>query len=262
MVRSFQLAWMSIRLGFLNALQYRTDFWIAMVQSLIGLATSLAALAVVYGQTGDLGGWQRDELVALIGVFMIVAGLLGLVVRPSLERLMEGIRLGTLDFDLLKPVDAQLMVSVRQVEVWRTIDIVLGTGVLVYAIVQIGERVGIERAALFLLLLIAGLAILYSFLLVLATLAFWLVRLENIMVIFGSMYEAGRWPIGIYPPWLRVALTAVVPVAFAITIPVESLIGRTDVATVAITFAVAAVFIGFSRWFWRVGLLSYTGASA
>jgi ABC-type uncharacterized transport system permease subunit len=127
MVRSFQLAWMSIRLGFLNALQYRTDFWIAMVQSLIGLATSLAALAVVYGQTGDLGGWQRDELVALIGVFMIVAGLLGLVVRPSLERLMEGIRLGTLDFDLLKPVDAQLMVSVRQVEVWRTIDIVLGT---------------------------------------------------------------------------------------------------------------------------------------
>jgi ABC-2 type transport system permease protein len=59
-----------------------------------------------------------------------------------------------------------------------------------------------------------------------------------------------------------VALTVVVPVAFAITIPVESLIGRTDVATVAITLAVAAVFLGVSRWFWRVGLRSYTGASA
>lgn len=262
MVRSFQLAWMSIRLGFLNALQYRTDFWIAMVQSLIGLGTSLAALAVVYGQTTDLGGWQRDELVALVGVFMIVAGLLGLVIRPSLERLMEGIRLGTLDFDLVKPVDAQLMVSVRQVEVWRIIDIALGIGVLLYAIIRLGERIGIDRAALFLLLLVAGLAILYSFLLVLATLAFWLVRLENIMVIFGSMYEAGRWPIGIYPPWLRVALTAVVPVAFAITIPVESLIGRTDLATIAITLAVAAVFLAGSRWFWRLGLRSYTGASA
>ena len=262
MVRSFRLAWMSIRLGFLNALQYRTDFWIAMVQSLIGLGTSLAALAVVYSQTSDLGGWQRDELVALVGVFMIVAGLLGLVIRPSLERLMEGVRLGTLDFDLVKPVDAQLMVSVRQVEVWRTIDIVLGTGVLVYAIVRLGERVGLDRAALFLILLVAGLAILYSFLLVLATLAFWLVRLENIMVIFGSMYEAGRWPIGIYPPWLRVTLTVVVPVAFAITIPVQSLIGRSDAATVAVTLTVACAFLLGSRWFWRVGLRSYTGASA
>lgn len=249
MVRSFQLAWMSIRLGFLNALQYRTDFWIAMVQSLIGLATSLAALAVVYGQTGDLGGWQRDELVALIGVFMIVAGLLGLVVRPSLERLMEGIRLGTLDFDLLKPVDAQLMVSVRQVEVWRTIDIVLGTGVLVYAIVQIGERVGIERAALFLLLLIAGLAILYSFLLVLATLAFWLVRLENIMVIFGSMYEAGRWPIGIYPPWLRGILTFLVPVGFAITVPTEGLVGRLTSPTLLDAIALATALPLIARAF-------------
>ena len=253
---------MSVRLGFLNALQYRTDFWIALLQSVTGLGTSLAALAVVYGQTDTLGGWQQDELLALVGVFMIVAGLLGLVIRPSLERLMEGIRLGTLDFDLTKPVDAQLMVSVRQVDVWRFIDVGFGVAILAYAIVRLGERIGPDRAALFVVLLVAGIAIIYSFLLMLATLAFWLVRLENIMVIFGSMYEAGRWPIGIYPPWLRVALTIVVPVAFAITIPVESLVGRVDSTTVAVTLLAATLFLGGSRWFWRFGLRHYTGASA
>ena len=44
--------------------------------------------------------------------------------------------------------------------------------------------------------LIAGGAIIYSFWLILATLSFWFVRVENILEIFRSMYEAGRWPDG------------------------------------------------------------------
>ncbi len=261
-MRSLRLAWLSLRLGVLNALQYRADFGIQVIQSFIGLGTSLAGIAVVYGQTDTLGGWRQEELLALIGVFMIVAGLLGLVIRPSLERLMEGVRMGTLDFTLTKPADAQLLVSVKQVEVWRLLDVAIGTVVLLVAVLQLGERIGVERALGFALAMVGGLAIVYSFLLILATLAFWLVRLENIMVIFGSMYEAGRWPVGIYPPWLRVALTVVVPVAFAITVPVETLVGRLEPTTLLLTVGLAAAFLIGSRWFWRVGLRHYTGASA
>jgi ABC-2 type transport system permease protein len=261
-VRSLGLAWLSLRIGILNALQYRADFGIQLIQSIIGLGTSLAGVAVVFSQTDSLGGWSREELVALVGVFMIVAGLLGLVIRPSMERLMEGVRLGTLDFTLVKPADAQLLVSVKQVEVWRLIDVFIGTAVLAVAIVALGERLGPERALAFAIVLLGGMAIIYSFLLILATLAFWLVRLENILVIFGSMYEAGRWPIGIYPPWLRVALTIVVPVAFAITIPVEALVGRLEPATLLVTLGLAAAFLAVSRAFWRFGLRHYTGASA
>lgn len=261
-MRSLRLAWLSLRLGVLNALQYRADFGIQVLQSFIGLGTSLAAIAVVFGQTDNLGGWRREELVALIGVFMIVAGLLGLVIRPSLERLMEGVRLGTLDFTLTKPADAQLLVSVKQVEVWRLLDVAIGTVVLLVAIFQLGERVGPDRALAFALALSGGIAIVYSFLLILATLAFWFVRTENIMVIFGSMYEAGRWPVGIYPPWLRVALTVVVPVAFAITVPVETLVGRLEPTTLLLTIGLAAAFLVASRWFWQFGLRHYTGASA
>ena len=261
-MRSLGLAWLSLRIGILNALQYRADFGIQLVQSIISLGTSLAGVAVVFSQTDSLGGWSREELVALVGVFMIVAGLLGLVIRPSMERLMEGVRLGTLDFTLVKPADAQLLVSVKQVEVWRLLDVLIGTAVLVAAIVALGERLGPERALAFAIVLFGGMAIIYSFLLILATLAFWLVRLENILVIFGSMYEAGRWPIGIYPPWLRVALTIVVPVAFAITIPVEALVGRLEPSMLLVTLGLAVAFLAVSRAFWRFGLRHYTGASA
>jgi ABC-2 type transport system permease protein len=261
-MKSLRLLWLSFRLGVLNALQYRANFFIQLIQSLVGLGTALAGIAVVFGQTENLGGWSRDEIVALVGVFFLVGGLIGMVIRPSMERLMEGVRLGTLDFTLTKPADAQLLVSVRQVEVWRLVDVVLGLGVVIIAIVRLGERVGVERAAAFALTLAAGVAIIYSFLLILATIAFWLVKLENILVIFGTMYEAGRWPVGIYPPWLRIALTVVVPVAFAITVPVETLVGRLEPATLVTTLVVAAGFLVGSRLFWRFGLRHYTGASA
>jgi ABC-2 type transport system permease protein len=97
---------------------------------------------------------------------------------------------------------------------------------------------------------------------VLATCSFWFVRVDNILVIFQSMYEAGRWPVGIYPPALRWALTFLVPVAFAITVPAEALVGRLTGETLAGAVLLAIVLLIFSRRFWLIGLRHYTGASA
>lgn len=261
-LKAARLIAVSGKLGVLNALQYRGDFAVALIQTLVSIGTAVGAVSVVFAQTDELAGWRQDELIALIGVFFIVRGLVDVVIRPSMERLMQGVRQGTLDFDLAKPADAQVLVSVRQVDIWRLVDVVLGSAILVIAILRLGEQVGPDRAIGFGVLLFAGLAIIYSFLLILSTLAFWLVKLENVLVIFATMYEAGKWPIGIYPAWLRVGLTAVVPVAFAITIPVESLVGRLEAPTLAFALGAAAAFLLGSRWFWRFGLRHYIGASA
>jgi ABC-2 type transport system permease protein len=44
-------------------------------------------------------------------------------------------------------------------------------------------------------------AMLYSFYLMLATSTVWIVRADNILVIFGEMFAAGRHPVTIYPGW-------------------------------------------------------------
>jgi viologen exporter family transport system permease protein len=257
-----RLLWVFIRIGILGELAYRVNFFVQLFQSLLGLGTALAGLAVVFSHTQDLGGWRPDELVALVGVYFLVGGAINLVIQPSMERLIESVREGTLDFTLTKPEDAQLLVSVQQVQIWKLIDVVLGFGVLVVALVRLGTSVGVWQAATFAVALLAGGAIVYSFWLILATCSFWFVRVENILVIFQSMYEAGRWPVSLYPPWLRWALTFVVPVAFATTVPAQALTGRLTWQTLlgAITLA-AALLIG-SRVFWRIGIRYYSGASA
>ena len=102
-----RLFWIHLRLGVLNELQYRTNLGVQLLQSFFGLATSLLGLGIIFSKTDTLAGWLPAELLVVVGVYMIVSGLTQMIVRPSLTRFMEDVRLGTLDFMLTKPVDAQ-----------------------------------------------------------------------------------------------------------------------------------------------------------
>jgi ABC-2 type transport system permease protein len=245
-----------------SELAYRVNFVWQLFQSFLSLGISLAGLSVIFSYTETLGGWRPDEILALVGIYFIVGGLIGLVVQPGMEQFIESVRDGTLDFTLTKPEDAQLTASIKRIEIWKSIDIVLGLAVLAIALIRLGENVGGWQAGAFVLMLIAGGVIVYSFFLILATLSFWLVRVENILTIFQSMYEAGRWPISLYPGWLRYGLTFIIPVAFATTVPAEAITGRLTWQTLLGAVALAILLFAASRAFWRVGLRRYSGASA
>jgi len=252
-----------LRLGILNVMQYRADFFLQVVSIALTLTTALLGFAVIFGQTENVGGWTHTDLVLLIGIQMLVRGLISLVMRPSMQQLMEGIRLGTLDFMLTKPADSQLLASVAQVNVAASADVLAGISVLTYALIQLGGAIGPEEAVGFVIVLLAGVTIIYAFLLILSTCAFWFVKLDNIMVIFNTMFEnAGAWPITIFPGWMRVSLTFDVPIAFAVTIPAQSLTGRLTPGLAAGAVGLALALSVAARWFWGVGLKHYTGASA
>jgi ABC-2 type transport system permease protein len=198
----------------------------------------------------------------LIGVYFLVLGGVNFIVAPSLQRFIEDVASGNLDYTLTKPADAQLLVSISQVQIWKLLDVGLGVGVVLVATAQQASRFGLWPALAFFAAMLCAAAIVYSFWIVLGTLAFWFIRIENILQIFWAMYMAGRWPVGIYPSWLRWILTLVVPVAFAVTVPAEALSGRVSFAMLAGAVLVAAALVTFSRWFWRLGLRRYSGASA
>ncbi len=114
-----RLFWVFFRLGALNDLQYRTNFFVQLVHSVLGLAFALGGLGVVFAHTETLGGWRQAELLVVVGVFFLVGGLINMLIQPSMQRLMEDVRQGTLDFTLTKPEDAQVLVSVKQVQIWK-----------------------------------------------------------------------------------------------------------------------------------------------
>lgn len=251
------------RLGLINFVQYRADFFVAVINAFIQVFSQILAISVIFNQTDSLKGWGRNDLIVLAGVQLVVGGVLGIVIRPSMQAFMESIRLGTFDFLLTKPADAQLLASVQAVAPQAITQFFIGIGVIITGLSLNGDVVSPAGIALFLLLFVAGLGMVYSFMIVLATLTFWFVKLDNIMVIFNTMFgNAGNWPITIYPAWLRVSLTFIIPIAFAVTVPSEALLGRVSWQSVMLTFVLATGFVIAARAFWNYAIRHYTGASA
>jgi ABC-2 type transport system permease protein len=261
-LRPFKLFGIFFRVGALNELQYRANLAVQVFQSVIALVTGLAVLALVFGQTTDLAGWSQPELLAVMGVHILMGGVIGAGVQPNMERLMGDVRQGTLDFILTKPEDSQVLISVREFRVWRLVDVVIGAVVLAIALVQLQGAIGLPSALAFGFALIVGAVMIYCFWLILTTAAFWIVRMDEIHELWDGIYQSGRWPVAIYPGWLRISLTYLVPIAFAVTVPAEALTSRLTVETLVLATIFALALVLFSRWWWRFGLKHYSGASA
>jgi ABC-2 type transport system permease protein len=259
---ALRIFWVFAKLGFQNEAAYRANFWIQIFESLLNVGSALAAVSLVFSRTDTLAGWRPPELVALLGVYFTVYGAIHIVIAPSLTKFMEDVRAGTLDFVLTKPADAQLLASTSEIRVWKLVDLGLGLGILSYGLSGLADRVSALETLGFAVALVAGAATVYAFWMILATFAFWFVRIDNLLQIFWSMYQAGRWPVGIYPRWLRLSLTVIVPVALAVTVPAEALAGRLTLANLALACGVAVALLAVSRWFWRRGLRRYSAASA
>ena len=250
------------RIGAMNELQYRVNFFVQLFQSVLALIIGLVGLALVFDYTTELGGWTRPELLAVMGVFILMGGIIRTLIQPNMERLMADVQEGTLGYALTKPADAQIIVSVREVRIWQSVDVLVGAIVLIIALVEMGARLDLGQALAFAATLLMGAVIIYCFWLMLTTGAFWLVRMDQIVELFQGVYQAGRWPVGIYPQWLRLLLTFLVPVAFAVTVPSSALVGRLNIQTLFLTAALTIALLLVSRWLWKTGLRNYSGASA
>jgi ABC-2 type transport system permease protein len=260
--RPLVLAARFFRIGALNELQYRANFAIQVFQSVIALGTGLAVLALVFSQTTALNGWSEPELLIVMGVHILMGGVIGMVIQPNMVRLMEDIRRGSLDFVLTKPEDPQVLVSVRDIQIWQAVDGLTGAIVIVVAVAQLGGAVGLGQALLFGLAFVLGGLTIYCFWLILTVGAFWVVRIDQIVELFEGVYQSGRWPVTIYPGWLQASLTFLVPIAFAVTVPAQALTGRLTPGTLALAAGFSIALLAFTRWWWTFGLTRYSGASA
>jgi viologen exporter family transport system permease protein len=244
------------------ALEYRANLALGLIEEVVIVATSLAAVLILYSHTDVINGWTLGQMTVLLGVYYLVQGAQAVVFETSFERFMEHVRMGTLDFILIKPVDSQFMISTRHVQIPQIGQVVLGFIVLGTGIAQVGETIGVVEAVSFAVTLVCGLLLVYELLLVLSTLSFWFVRVENLLAIFWAFLDAGRFPVDVYPGWLRFTLSTVVPIGLAITVPAQAAAGRLDRLGL-VAMLIGTLVVGwFAMWFWRRGLRSYTGASA
>jgi ABC-2 type transport system permease protein len=232
-LRYLRLLGIQLRASATVAMQYRLDFLVQGALALFWTGWSLVPLLVVFGNRKGVAGWSFEEALVVIGWFMVMKGILEGAVNPSLASVVEHIRKGTLDFVLLKPADAQFLVSTQKFAPWRIIDVLAGVAVFAVAFHRLGRWPAPAH--------------------VVAALSF----------LFASIFDAARWPADVFRGLLRFFFTWVVPLAIMTTFPARALLGKDfGPADGAAALAGAVLFAGFSRVIWLRSIGRYTSASS
>ncbi len=263
MIRYLTLLRMQLKTSTLLAAQYRWDFLIDGVLSLFWASTAVIPLFVVYGDArAAIPGWTFDEALVVVGWFIFVQGVLEGAINPGLAAVVDHIRKGTLDFVLLKPADAQFLVSTSRFQLWRVTSLLAALAMFVVVFQRLGRVPALTDIALSLLLMLIAVLTLYSMWILIISAAFYVVKVDNLNYLFSSIFDAGRWPISVFKGGLRLMFTFVVPLSLMTTFPAEALLGRMAPSTLPISVGAALVFAGVSRFVWRKSLRHYTSASS
>ncbi len=262
MLRYLRLLGIQIRASLAMGAQYRVEFLVAGALSVFWTLLGLIPILVLFQDRQEVAGWSYPETLVVMGWFAIVKGVLEGAVNPSLVAVVDHIRKGTLDFVLLKPADAQFLVSTTRFEPWRIVDVAAGLAILVVAFRRMGRVPGPGEILLAAAVLASATVILYSLWILVVSAAFFVVKVDNLSFLFLSLYDAARWPADVFPVLLRAVFTFVIPLAVLTTIPAEALLGRIGPPQVLFTALGAGAFTLLARLVWLRSIGRYTSASS
>lgn len=261
--RYLRLLGVRLRASSLLAMQYRGDFLVDGIISIFWTATTLVPLFVVFqAQQQNIEGWSFGESLLVIGWFTLLQGILEGAINPSLTGVVEHIRKGTLDFVLLKPADAQFLVSTERFLPWRAINVVAALIIFVYGFHLLGRTPSPVGVLVSLVLLGTSVLLLYSLWILTVAAAFYVVKVDNLTYFFTSIFDAARWPAPVFRGVLSFVFTFVIPLAVMTTFPAQAMLGRLPWTSLLWAVVGSIVFAFISRRVWLRAISRYTSASS
>lgn len=256
--------WHVLRLFWSTAIaaemEYRANFLLSALSSLGNLGGSLFGLSLFYRNGYTFAGWSWQESLIVLGVFTLLQGLSASFLVPNLNRIVQHVQQGTLDFVLLKPISSQFWLSTYTFSPWGLPDVLFGFGIVGYAGTQLHLRLGDYLWSL--VPLGFGFVSLYSLWFMLGATSIWFVKIYNVTEVLRGLVEAGRYPIGAYPASYRFFFTFVVPITFLTTVPAQVMLNRAEWHWVASSGVLALTLLYGTHQFWRFALRFYTSASS
>ncbi|MEI6291004.1 MAG: ABC-2 family transporter protein [Chloroflexota bacterium] len=258
----FQLVKTFLKVNIQMSLAYRADTVINILVNLMWLGWELLSLNIIFNNTKTLSGWGPGELIALLGVFRLVNMMMAALLWPATEKFNAAVRDGSLDYTLLQPANSLLLVTISRITVWRVWDLLLAFILIVTGILWSGNMVTLLSILYFMMLILSGCVVIYSLWVVLIGLTFWFTKFDNNVTILQALLDSGRYPSSVYPMWLQVIVTFIIPIAVATTVPLRALRGEYGISEVVLYLVIGGLSFLFASQVWKYGVRRYSGASS
>jgi ABC-2 type transport system permease protein len=237
-------------------LEYRVDLVIGVFTSMLMQAAALSFLLIVLRNTPTLGGWSGREIMFLFG--MTAATLGGSeVLFNQIWMLPQYIVAGDLDRLLTYPVRSLLFFLVTRPELHAFGNLFTGCAYIVLSLwsLHVSWYVWLALPVWWL----CGTLLYTSALVIFGCLSFRFVGpFSQQLLIPLNLLQASRYPLSVYPGWLRNILFFVIPYGTFHYLPGRVLFGKTGALWGLGLAPIAALLLAsVAQLAWNAGLRQY-----
>jgi ABC-2 type transport system permease protein len=250
------------RINALTTLEYRENFLIWSLFTLVYHGSAIAALWIVFDNFPSMNGWTFKDMAFLYGLWMLAHAFHN-ALFSNVEDVPERIRDGEFDRVMIRPLDALFQIVTTPGQIFPD-EAVMALAYFGFAVWYSGVRVDAAFVIFVPLVVAGGVLIDLAINLMISTVAFWVVRVDELRWIFLQLEsEFTRYPISIYSRGVRLLVTFVLPFAFVNYFPAAYFLHRDNAAfglppaVGLLTPLIGLAFASAAYGFWRFGLNRY-----
>jgi ABC-2 type transport system permease protein len=254
------------RFSLLTEMAFRANYLLKVTVEILWIVLLLLFYKTIFAKTSVVADWSEAEYMFFLGCYYALEGLMETLFLSNCSEFSELVRKGDLDLILVRPIDEQFMVSFRTIE-WTTVpNVLMGAGLMVYGLHQMGWPVTWVQVAVFAITFPCALAMAYSFLIMLTSTAVWMVRNQSLYELWWLFTSLMRYPREIFRGPLGEPLgklfTFLLPVLLVSNVPARTVAKALEPWMAAYMVAATVVLLAVSRWVFRRALRSYRSASS
>ncbi len=262
MKRYLRLLRLFTRYSLIHIMIYKGDFIIWSLVDIGWFALSIYFYQLLYANVDAVAGWTKPQVFLLQGIYFLLIAILWGVFWNNFRELPIKINQGTLDFEIIKPIDAQFLISLKHLDIDNFNSFLLGIITIVYAF-RLGEfEFHFLNLLLAVIALILGIIFFYSCYLFTMSFAFWFDRIDNLPWLFPSTRELIRLPQPFYQGAMRLLFVYFFPIILITSLPTQLLLGISSHNFLIILSLAAFLSFIISRKFFFFALNHYASASS
>ncbi|CUS02518.2 conserved membrane protein of unknown function [Candidatus Promineifilum breve] len=253
------LYWLFFKNRIKILMEYRVNFLIGAVSTVIMQGAGLLTMWVVMAQIPDLDGWSLPEILLIYGLITLSKSINHMFADNLWTLGRDYVRTGTFDRFMVRPVDPLFHLLADRFCHDGIGNFLVGAALVIIASSRLNVVWTPLTVGYLVLMVLSGGFIFIALNLMTAVSGFWLMDSVPVTRVVFEMHEFAKYPLTIYPRFIGVLLTAVIPYGFASFFPATFLLGRDSNPLLAWGAPlVAAVLMVIGLAVWRFGLRHYS----
>jgi ABC-2 type transport system permease protein len=235
----------------------------SLVFHLFEILVAIIFFNVLFANTKNLGGWNFYQVLFLYAFSSSIISFHSAWTRKGTRSMAaELVRMGDFDFYITKPVNAMILVSISKPRIYDFVTMFFQMGMALYAVFKGDIPIRAENLAWFIFLTVTGIT-LYYFLQIIAIIpAFWVIRSYNLQFLIARLSQFMRWPVGVFPGFIKIGLMTIFPIMAVAYIPARTLFYPPNFLYIGYMVLITIFFGILAGALWRYGEKNYSSASS